>query len=277
MQEIIQTVDPDGAARAFEAVLPLLDAQTEVKRSNTSIDKAILHAASVGRMVKQPEVRARFATMPAGEFDQQHVDRMETVALAAWHAIVSHDSASVQSSGAKILEPVIENCKTTKQRMMKVIAYHVGHVAEVLAELEAISAGTGYLDMAKDLKRLVALYKLYDAEIRGDTRHYRPEDRDEAGRLAEAIHQVLGDGRDTDARYWSGYVTRAWSLMVVTYGEVSAAGRWLFRHENGEGRFPSLYTIGRQRRSRRPDEDAGDGVENPDQGVENPVQAPAGS
>jgi hypothetical protein len=37
------------------------------------------------------------------------------------------------------------------------------------------------------------------------------------------------------------------------------AGRWLFRHENGEASFPSLYTIGRQRRSRRPDDsDEGD-------------------
>ena len=54
---------------------------------------------------------------------------------------------------------------------------------------------------------------------------------------------------------------RAWSLLITTYQEVSAAGRWLFRHENGEARFPSLYTIGRQRRSRRPgDSDEGDAI-----------------
>jgi hypothetical protein len=58
-------------------------------------------------------------------------------------------------------------------------------------------------------------------------------------------------------RYWSNYLTRAWSLLVITYGEVSAAGRWLFRQENGEERFPSLYTVGRQRRSRRPDQNDG--------------------
>jgi hypothetical protein len=51
---------------------------------------------------------------------------------------------------------------------------------------------------------------------------------------------VLRDGRNVSARYWSNYQTRAWSLMLITYGEVSAAGRWLFRHENGEERFPSL-------------------------------------
>ncbi len=96
-------IDPDGAALAFEAVLPLLHAQTETRRSNTSFDKAILHAASTGRMIKQPEVRAKFAGMPAGDFDQQHVDLLETVALATWHVTVSLESASVQRSGRQDL------------------------------------------------------------------------------------------------------------------------------------------------------------------------------
>ena len=50
---------------------------------------------------------------------------------------------------------------------------------------------------------------------------------------------------------------------------MSAAGRWLFRDENGETRFPSLYTVGRQpRRSRRNggDELPGGGDELPGDG-----------
>jgi hypothetical protein len=77
---------------------------------------------------------------------------------------------------------------------------------------------------------------------------------------------VLGDGRSSDARYWSDYLGRAWSLLVITYGEVSATGRWLFRHEDGESRFPSLYAAGRQRRSRRPDESDGSPDDGPDDG-----------
>jgi hypothetical protein len=274
-QSNIQNIEPDGAARAFEAMLPLLDAQNELRRSNTSVDKAIIHAASVGRMVKQPEVRVRFAGLPAGEFDQQQVERLETVSLAAWHVTVSRNSATVQSSGTKISESDIEAGMLLKQRMIKVIEYHVGHLGEVSTELTSIREGTGYLDMANDLMRLGTLYQRYIAEISADTRHYRAEDREDAGRLAHSVHQVLGDGRDTDARYWNGYLPRAWSLLVDTYDEVSAAGRWLYRHENGEMRFPSLYAIGRQRRSRRPDEDAPagpaglagpDGNDSPDQG-----------
>jgi hypothetical protein len=260
MKNILAIIDPDGAALAFEAVLPLLDAQAETRRSNTSFDKAILHAASTGRMIKQPEMRARFAGLPAGDFDQQHVDRLETVALAAWHVTVSLESASVQSSGARIAEADIEEGTRLKQRMIKVVEYHLGHVDEVSTELTAIRAGAGYLDMASDLVRLAALYQRHAGDLGADTRHYRAADRDRAGRLGHAIHQVLGDGRERDADYWSDYLARAWALLVVTYGEVSVAGRWLYRHENGDARFPSLYTVGRRRRGRPAGGDAGDGT-----------------
>lgn len=267
----IQNIDPDGAARAFEAVLPLLDAQTEQRASNINMDKAVIHAASVGRMVKQPEVRARFAGLPAGDFDQQHIERLETASLATWHVIVSRNSASVQSTGTRISEADIEAGTLLKQRMIKVIDYHLGHVDEVSTELGSIIEGTGYLDMSSDLLRLRTMYQRYLAEISTDTRHFRAEDSENAGRLAHLIHQVLGDGRDTDARYWSGYLPRAWSLLVVTYDEVAAAGRWLYRHQNGEARFPSLYAIGRQRRSRRPDEDApGNGDNGDNDGNDSP-------
>jgi hypothetical protein len=257
MKNITEIIDPGGAARAFEAVLPLLDAQTETRRSNSSFDKAILHAASTGRMVKQPEMRAKFAGLPAGDFDQQHADLLETVALAAWHVTVSLESASAQSSGARISEADITEGTKLKKRMSKVAEYHLGHVDEVSTELAAIREGTGYPDLASDLVRLAALYQRHAGELGADTRHYRAADRDRAGRLGHAIHQVLGDGRATDADYWSDYLVRAWALLVFTYGEVSAAGRWLYRHEDGEKRFPSLYTVGRRRRGQAGG-DAGD-------------------
>jgi hypothetical protein len=95
---------------------------------------------------------------------------------------------------------------------------------------------------------------------------YKATDREDAGRLAQAIHQVLGDGQHSDARYWTDYLARAWSLLVITYDEVSATGRWLFRHEDGETRFPSLYAIGRQRRSRSPDQNDDSPEGSPDDG-----------
>jgi hypothetical protein len=267
MQEIIDVIPPEKARLAFEEMLPLLDAQTDLRRLTTGLDRAAIFAASTGRMVMQPEVLARFATLPASEFDIQHVLRLERAALAAWYVSLMLRSASV-TAGVKIPDSVMAEATALKRLLLKVLEYNLGHDANLIAELADISDGTGYVDLASDLVRLATLYQRYAADLATDVRHYRAEDAEAAGRMAQAIHQVLGDGRDTSARYWSNYMPRAWSFLVTTYEEVSAAGRWLFRHENGEARFPSLYTIGRQRRSRRPDEsDEGDEIPGDDDSI----------
>jgi hypothetical protein len=262
MQEIIDVIPPEKARLAFEAMLPSLDAQNELRRQNTGLDRAIIFAAATGRMVQQPEVLARFASLPAGEFDIQHVHRLETAALATWYASLMLRSASV-TAGVKIPESVVVEATALKHMMLKVLEYNLGHDANLNTELADIRQGTGYMDLASDLMRLATLYRAHAADLATDVRHYQADSAETAGRFAQAIHQVLGDGRDTSARYWSNYMPRAWSLLVTTYEEVAAAGRWLFRHENGEARFPSLYTIGRQRR-RRPDE--GEGLPDGDDG-----------
>jgi hypothetical protein len=276
MRQIIEGIEAEKARMAFDATVPLLDAQTELRRANTSVDKCIVFGAATGRVVQQPEVLARFAVLPAAEFDVHHVLRLEQIALAAWHARVSLRSALV-TAGVKIPESVMNDGMALKQLMIKVIEYNLGHDEDVVAELRDIREGTGYVDLASDLVRLVALYQAHAQALAVDVRHYKATDADLAGRTAQAIHQVLGDGRNVSARYWNHYLTRAWSLLVITYGEVSAAGRWLFRHENGEERFPSLYTVGRQRRSRRPDQDEGspdDDLDIPEDGeIAPPAQA----
>ena len=279
MQEIIDDIPPEKARLAFEQVLALLDAQDELRRANTNLDRAVIYAASVGRMVQQPALRARFASLPAGEFDIQHVDRLEPAALATWYASLMLRSASL-APGGKIPESVVADGMALKHIMLKVLEYNLGHDPEISAELIDIRQGTGHMDLARDLLRLATLYRAHAAALATDVRHYQADDAETAGRTAHAIHQVLGDGRDTNMRYWGNYLARAWSLLVITYAEVSAAGLWLLRHENGEVRFPSLYTVGRQRRGRRPDESDGspgedDGI--PDDGIpdDNVIAEPA--
>lgn len=260
MDELMESIDPEGARLAFESLLPLLDALSELRRANTNVDKATITAASIGRMVKQPEVHARFTALPATDFDIGHVDRLEAAALATWHTIIKLRSAEVQSSGAKLPEDTLAEATEVKQRMMRVLTYHLGDDDEVAAELADIRAGAGYVDLANDLMRLAALYEQHAEALAADTRHYHAEDSIAAKRLAHTMVQVLGDGRYDDAAYWTEYHARAWTLLVNTYDEVSSTGRWLYRLAGGEHRFPSLYTVGRRRR-RSPGEDTepGDG------------------
>jgi hypothetical protein len=261
MEENFDEIDPEAARLAFEALQPELDQLDEVRAGTTDRRKAINHAASVGRAVKQPEVRAEFESMPGHRFDMQHVDRLESAALAAWFAAINLQDASVLASGAKLSDELLSTAATVKQRMQRVLEYNADHLSDVVLKLADIRGGTGHIDLADDLMRLARLYDAHRLVLEVDVRHYLADDSASAKRLSQAINQVLGDGRHSDAQYWNDYMGRTWTLLVITYEEVAAAGRWLFRDENGEARFPSLYTVGRQ--PRRPRRDDGEGGELP--------------
>jgi hypothetical protein len=269
----MEEIDPEAAPRAFEALLPLLDAQTEQRSViTTSIAKAIICAGSVGRMVKLPEVRVLFASLPVTHFDMQHVDRLESAAMATWYAELCLRTASTMVSSAKLPETVVTEATALKQRMFRVAEYNLDHIPEVVAELDAIRPGTGHIDLANDLMRLAVIFQAHADRLSQDSQRYQAGDAESARRYAHSIYQVLGDGRQSNARYWGDYLSRAWTLLVTTYDEVSAAGRWLYRHDNGEARFPSLYAIGRQRRSRQPG-DGEDGENREDGGPVSPTIA----
>lgn len=261
MEDDIEGYDPEAARLAFEALQAVLDQLDEVRAGSTDRRKALNHAASVGRAVKQPEVRAEFEALPAHRFDMGHVDTLETAAMATWYAAVRAQDASVLGSAAKLSDELVTEATTLKQRMQRVLEYNLDHLPAVSLKLSDIRSGTGHIDTSDDLMRLAGLYDEHAPTLVADTRHYQPADAATAKRVAQAINKVLGDGRSSDARYWAEYLARAWTFLVITYEEVSAAGRWLFRDENGEARFPSLYTVGRQpRRNRRDDDElAGDG------------------
>jgi hypothetical protein len=135
-----------------------------------------------------------------------------------------------------------------KQRMLKVLEYNLDHLDDVTLRLDDIRPRRGYLDLPHVLLRLAAMYQEHAVALAADVRRYRADDAVTAGLLALEIQQVLGDGLPSEARTWAEHLSRVWTLLVVTYDEVSATGRWLFRRRNGKARFPSLYTAGRQPR-----------------------------
>ncbi len=150
--------------------------------------------------------------------------------------------------GGILPDDVVTAANELRQRMLRVLDYHFADHDEVAEQLADIRVGRGYADLRDDLMRLGELYEEHSETLAADARHYRAEDRALAGRLAHAVYQVLGDGRKSEISYWTEYHTRAWSLLLATYDEVSALGRWLYRHEDGATRFPSLYSVGRRRR-----------------------------
>ena len=259
MEQLIASIEPEAAQQAFSTLKDRLDELDGYRRANTDIDRAAILAAAVGRMVRASELRARFASLPGAYFDVDLVDILEPAALATWYASLRLRDATVLSSAATVPAALVGEATTVKQRMMRVLAYNLDDDVDVASKLDDIRQGTGHVDLASDLMRLARLYDEHASALAQDNRLYRAGDADEARRLALAIHQILGDGLEGDREYWADYRLRAWSFLVNTYEEVSAAGRWLFRNDEPERHFPSLYTVGRQRRRPAGNDDTGDG------------------
>jgi hypothetical protein len=272
MNDIIEAKDPEGLRLAFEALLPLLNMQGDIRRANTDIHKAFNCAASVGRMVLQPEMRAAFASLPPSFFDILHVDRLEQVALATAYAWLQGGHVAPLSTGAKLPMPNLVEATALKQVMLKVLEYNLGHVGGIATLLASIRPGHGHADLVSDLWRLAVMYEEHAADLIADTRFYQAGDAAKAKKYVQGFNHVLGDGQESDTEYWTDYLGRAWTLLVNTYDEVSAAGRWLFRNANGEERFPSLYAVGRQPRRSRRDGDELPGDELPGDGEIDPEQ-----
>lgn len=246
----------EGAREAFEMLRPHLADLAEVRRGNVNLQRVAIFAAATGRWVRSPGVREQFAALPAAAFDVAHVDRLEPTALALWHALVEAKRAAVGASQVAVAGEVIKQAKALKRRMYQVIEYHLGSDSAVRAELDAIREGTGYMDLAEDLMRLARLYEAHAPALAGDTTHYRQSDREEASRMAHVIVHELGEVRQSEAAIWSDHVRRTWTLLANSYDEISAAGRFLLRHQDAEARFPSLITVARARPSRGPAGDA---------------------
>jgi hypothetical protein len=237
-----QNVDSEGARKAFEILQSRLDQLTELRRITVDVERAAALAAAIGRAVREPEMRSLFAQLPAQVFDMRHVDELELAGLATWHAVVELARAQVGASRSRVPPELVQEASALKQRMLTVADYHLGQDPDTAAELADIRQGKGYTDLAADLLRLGRIYEVNEAELVQDRRHYRASDRHDASALAHRIYEYVGQNAGSNAKRWAEYVQRAWTFMVVTYDEVCAAGRWMYRHDGGEDKFPSLFS-----------------------------------
>jgi hypothetical protein len=242
-----ESLDPQAAAKAFSALRSRLAAipNERVEPARADVIKAAVAAWSVARFIQQPNVRARFARLPKEEFQQAHVDDLAAIALATFHAATELQSAQATASGAKLPVDLLQSATEIKTRMLKLCEYHLGDHPVDGAEIADIRQGAGHIDLALDLSRLAKLYQKHKNIIKKDPKHYLASDANDARTHSSEILRLLGEARNENAKAWSDMVARAWVLLLDVYGEVSNAGRWLFRHDEPENRFPSLWAVAR--------------------------------
>ena len=242
-----EPLDPQIAAKSFATIRPRLVAiaNDRVEPARAEVIKAAIVAWSVARFIEQPDVRARFAGLPPKEFKQAHVDDLASIALATFHAATELQSAQATTATAKLPVDLLQSATEVKYRMLKVCEYHLDDHSNDSAEVADIRSGTGHLDLALDHSRLAKLYQKHKNIIKKDPKNYVASDIDDARKYSGEILRLLGEARNENAKTWADMVARAWILLLEVYGEVSSAGRWLFRHDESETRFPSLWAVAR--------------------------------
>jgi len=248
--------DDDHARHAYGEIAARLDALPRDALCPPPPDVlGVAHSVlRVAADVTRPAVRSRFARLPADEFSVVCVDQLGTTARGAAFAKSMHLGASSRGGESRLPLMLVQRAGVLKARMMKLATYHFEDDLQVGAEVESIRLGSGYLDLASDLSRLARLYTVHRAQIERDPKHYRAADEGDAAALAAEIVRALDGNPNADERAWADRLTRAWTLLKITYEEVQAAGLFIFRGEGALARFPPLASLA-HRPARRSDEE----------------------
>ncbi len=235
------------AEAAYKAVLPELES-VDLR----AIEPGRLHYAEAARavlaamkLVAQPSIRARFDSLPAGEFAHEELDRASVLAEALLYVRQKYESAAVRSK-ATVPAELVDEAMQLKSRMLEVLDYNVGDLDGVAAELASIRSGAGYTDLAQDLSRLSRLYDEHRATLAKDKVKYRAADAKTASELARTILESVKTHATAE---WVDKSQRVWTLLRASYDEVRRAAMFLFAREPERlALFPSLFAAARSER-----------------------------
>jgi hypothetical protein len=249
--------DPAAAKKAYETMSPRMAALAKEDLALLNIDgqAAAIIALSVSRFLAEPEPRARFALLDAKTFDPAHLGDLGTIALAVSHAYVELQSARAQTTEAKLPVALVDKATKVKERMLECAEYLFKRHEKLSKEVASIRADSGYRDTASDLLRLAKIYEDKKSTVEKDPLNYRDTDAADARTHAQEILTELGNAQSAEEQRCVAAMTRAWTLLRDTYAEVQSAGQFLYRHEEPEEKFPSLYAssgAGRPKKAKEP-------------------------
>ncbi|WP_146649431.1 hypothetical protein [Labilithrix luteola] len=249
-----------SAKAAFEKLRPSLEALSREALTSVRLDvqiaAAIAHSVAIRDLAEPRRTRLQIVAK-SGMFDMSDFERLANVALAVWYARQQQQQTDALRSEAMVPAVTLKDAQTVRGRMLRVLEYYFDDDADVGSRLVAIRAGSGLQDLANDLEQVADLYEEDDVRsvISKDSKHWRKDDVASARRLAQAIFRGLGLGASGDAASWADLTQRAWTVLDELYGEVRAAGRFVFRKdEDVEVTYPSLVAATRSPVSRGKDE-----------------------
>lgn len=247
------TFDPIQGKAAFESLLPRYKAMAPESLATLNADaaRAAIAALGVAARANEPELLARFKSLPAKEFNIANVEELPTMAWACWYAATEDQKSRATQTEAKLPAELVQKAVAMEARMQACCEYHLNDHPEVGPHLAALRAGIGHQDLAADLLGYAGMYRDHWDLLSSDKKHFRATDADDAVKVAEEMIATLGARLSPEARLAADHLVRAWTLLLDTYEEVASTGRWLLRHDPKAAQaFPSLFSMVRRRRSR---------------------------
>jgi hypothetical protein len=219
---------------------------------NADVALAAVAALGVAGRANAPEMLVRFKSLPDTEFDSSLVEQLPTIAWACWYAAIEDQRGRVLASDAKLPADLVQKAITMEARMQACCEYHLNDHVEMGPYLAMLRAGTGYRDIASDLLGYASIYREHYSVLSKDKKHFRATDADDAVHIGEEMLAILGARLGPEASLAADYLARAWTLLLESYDEVAATGRWLLRNDvQGDKVFPSLYALARTRQGGR--------------------------
>lgn len=245
--------DPIQGKAAFESLLPRYKAMPVESLIAVNADAGLAAVAALGvaSRANEPELLARFKSLPAAEFDASLVEQLPTIAWACWYAATEDQKGRALSSEAKLPADLVQKALNIESRMQACCEYYLNDHPEIAPQLAMLRAGTGHRDLAADLLGYASIYREHYSTLSTDKKYFIATDADDAVKAAEEMLSTLGARLSPEARLASDQLARAWTLLLDSYDEVATAGRWLLRRDAQVNKlFPSLFSMVRTRRSK---------------------------
>lgn len=215
-----------AAARALEA--------EEIEHFGVDLHLALHNLRiGVGNVLAQ---RDRLGRLP--ETNVEHLETLERLLLATIFA----DTRIVKPVSPGEIARLLGICYALRELMLKVADGLADVGLMPRAEVDAIRAGTGKIDAARDLVRLAALFIKYAAAIRGKHPITAAQIR-EASEVGTQLVKVLKPGRARSKQEKSNEATdrdRLWTLVLRRWDALWRAGAYLFGRAAVDGKVPSL-------------------------------------
>lgn len=261
------SLDEASGAAALDRLRPRLAALSpkEVVPLHFGVRLAATAALGLSELVTERDLDKEFSVLEkAGLLDPAHRDGLPDLARALWYVRHRLDQHTALSSQAALPAELVEEATALRRDMLRVLDFRLAEQPAVLAQLDVIRRGSGYQDLVDDLIQLAGLYTTHRVALRDTPAPYRSADSQKAGQLATQILTTLGlapalrktrggAAAGAAAEDWGGLQLRIGALLERSYDELSAAGRFLCRHQPERlARFASLASIARARRTRGP-------------------------